>query len=108
MHGQDRLSRELLRSQSLEQARLGMTLAQQVQVQQGQILQPQGLRGVQGQWQGGLVGGEGGGTGQRRVSQAPLPSLMTAEQNRELDAVLYGVDKQEVGEKGHEKEEQQK
>lgn len=112
MQGQDRLSRALLQSQSQEQARLGMTLVQQAQVQQVQVPQQQGLRGMQGQWQGGLVGGGGGdggsGIGQGRVSQTPLPSLMTAEQSHELDAVLYGANKQELGEKGYDREEQQK
>ncbi|KAF9152356.1 hypothetical protein BG015_005406 [Linnemannia schmuckeri] len=108
MQGQDPLTRALVQSQSQEQARLGMTLAQQVQVQQVQVQQSQGLPGLQGQWEGGLGGGSRGGLGQARVNQIPLPSLMTTEQNRQLGEVLYGADKQELGEEENDEKEQHK
>lgn len=65
----------------------------QVRAQQVQVLEVQGLQGLQGQWQG------QGGLGQTSTGgQIPLQSLLTDEQNRQLDQVLYGGDKQELDE----------
>ncbi|KAG0286644.1 hypothetical protein BGZ96_009276 [Linnemannia gamsii] len=104
---------QMARAQRQEEARRVIALAQQIQAQQVQavqvqqqahhelqvraqqvqVLQVQELQGLQGQWQG-----RGGlrqtGTG----GQVPLPSLLTDEQNRQLDQVLYGGDKQELDE----------
>ncbi|KAG0310312.1 hypothetical protein BGZ97_012659, partial [Linnemannia gamsii] len=71
----------------------------QVRAQQVQVQQAQGLEGLQGQWQG-----QGGLEQTGTSGQLPLPSLLTDEQSRQLDRVLYGGDKQELAEEDSEGE----